>query len=58
VIVDAADACHKAAFELGTGSTSRSWDIKVTQYACGESDLGGPDGCLQYFTGTSGTVAR
>ncbi|TRY75197.1 hypothetical protein TCAL_10438, partial [Tigriopus californicus] len=28
----------------------------VTQYACGDEQAG-PDGCLQYFTGLTGTVA-
>ncbi|TRY74462.1 hypothetical protein TCAL_09847 [Tigriopus californicus] len=30
--------------------------MSVTQYNCGD-EQGGPDGCLQYFTGTTGTVA-
>ncbi len=59
MIVDASDKCNTVTFDISGGSTAtRSWDIKVTQYACGEDTLGGPDNCLQYFTGTSGTVAR
>ena len=38
-------------------STTRQWDIKVTQYACGDDDKGGPPGCLQYYTGTFGVLA-
>ncbi|XP_059097607.1 uncharacterized protein LOC131891928 [Tigriopus californicus] len=56
MIVDASpDKCNEANFGLVGGGT-RNWDIKVTQYACGD-EQGGPDGCLQYFTGTTGTVA-
>ena len=25
----------------GSTTTSRSWDIKITQYACGDEDMGG-----------------
>lgn len=50
--------CQKAMFNIGGDTTiSRSWTIKVTQYACGDEDNGGPTGCLQWFTGTSGVVA-
>ena len=31
--------------------------VKVLQYQCG-SEAGGPPDCLQYYTGTSGTVAN
>ena len=31
--------------------------LKVSQYICGD-DMGGPPDCLQYFTATSGKVAR
>ncbi|XP_059095571.1 uncharacterized protein LOC131890277 [Tigriopus californicus] len=57
LIVDASDNCNVAAFNLGgSGSSTRSWDIKVTQYTCA-SGLGGPPGCLQYLTGASGTIS-
>ncbi|XP_059089368.1 uncharacterized protein LOC131885357 [Tigriopus californicus] len=56
MIVDASDECHKASFDFGGTVTSRQFDIKVTQYACGDEN-GGPDGCLQYFTGNTGTFA-
>ncbi|XP_059087690.1 uncharacterized protein LOC131884071 [Tigriopus californicus] len=56
MIVDASrNMCNEAQFSL-SGSGTREWDIKVTQYNCGD-EQGGPDGCLQYFTGTTGTVA-
>ncbi len=73
MILDAGPECLKATFDIGGGSTTREWDIRVTQYSCGSNDGGlltlqllltllikynvGPDGCLQYFTGTTGTIA-
>ena len=30
--------------------------FQTTQYVCGE-EMGGPSGCLQYFTAVTGTVA-
>merc|ERR1712223_2158869 len=61
MIVDAdpsGNSCHYANFLVGgTTSTSRTWDVKVTQYACGDTDSSGWPGCLQYFTGTAGNVA-
>ncbi|XP_059088780.1 uncharacterized protein LOC131884901 [Tigriopus californicus] len=57
MIMDASDKCHKASFDFGGIVTSRQFDIKVTQYACGDEN-GGPDGCLQYFTGNTGTFAN
>ena len=56
VIVDADDACHQANFNF-QGSGTRNYDIKITQYDCDAKNLGGPPGCLQYFTGTSGDFA-
>lgn len=55
MFLDASDNCNELVFNTRQGSTA-NWDIKVTQYKCG-SDEGGPPGCLQYFTGTMGTVA-
>lgn len=50
--------CQEALFQIGPATaTSRNWDILVTQYACGDTNAG-PDGCLQYFTATTGTVAN
>merc|ERR1712141_654694 len=50
--------CQQAMFTIGgTTTTSRSWTIKVTQYACGDEDNGGPPGCLQWYTEASGNVA-
>ena len=38
-----------------TTGVSRSWRIKVTQYAC-DSPGRAPEGCLQYFSGINGNV--
>jgi len=49
--------CQEVNFHIGASTTTtRQWDIYVTQYTCGQEDTAGPPGCLQYFTGTSGTV--
>jgi len=60
MIVDADPAgntCHNALFNIGgTTTTSRSWTIRVTQYACGDTDMSGWPGCLQYYTATASNV--
>ncbi|XP_059089013.1 uncharacterized protein LOC131885091 isoform X2 [Tigriopus californicus] len=56
MIVDSSDICHRASFDFSGTTVSRQFDIKVTQYACGD-EMGGPPGCLQYFTGNTGTFA-
>jgi len=60
MIVDAdpsGNTCHKALFNIGgTTTTSRSWDIKITQYACGDTDSSGWPGCLQYYTATASNI--
>eukprot|EP00095_Tigriopus_kingsejongensis_P012205 maker-scaffold767_size101014-snap-gene-0.9 protein:Tk12205 transcript:maker-scaffold767_size101014-snap-gene-0.9-mRNA-1 annotation:"PREDICTED: uncharacterized protein LOC100903241" len=56
MFVDANEMCSKALFTFGSGTAMREWEIKVTQYACGD-DNGGPPGCLQYHTGTVGSFA-
>jgi len=58
MFIDASDQCVTASFAFDTSDTSssRSYDIQVSQYICGD-DMGGPPDCLQYYTATSGTVA-
>ena len=57
MIVDASNDCNQVTFHLGADqSVTRQWNIKVTQFECG-NEMGGPCGCLQYFTGQSGTIA-
>merc|ERR1719418_282135 len=62
MIVDAdrtANTCHTALFNIGgTTSTSRSWNVLVTQYACGDTDKSGWPGCLQYYTATANNFAN
>merc|ERR1739844_260202 len=60
MIVDAdrgGNTCHTALFNIGgTTSTSRSWNILITQYACGDTDNSGWPGCLQYYAATSSNI--
>jgi len=57
MIVDSdGSTCSIAAFTFGGDTYTRSYDIKVTQYDCRNPDSGGPPGCLQYHTATSGTI--
>jgi len=49
--------CQEVVFQVGGGTTTRKWDIHVTQYTCEEADngsMGGPKGCLQYFIHDTG----
>ena len=45
MIVDAdrtGNTCHTALFNIGgTTATSRSWNILITHYACGDTDSSG-----------------
>jgi len=60
MIVDSAPGdtnCHKVNANIGgSTTTSRTWSIRVTQYACGDYDSSGWPGCLQYYTATANTV--
>jgi len=50
-------SCQRANFNIGASTaTSRAWDIYVTQYTCGQEDIAGPRGCLQYYSETSGVI--
>jgi len=48
-------ACHTINLGIGTATATRSLDIMVTQYRCGE-EAGGPEGCLQYHTSSTGKI--
>jgi len=48
--------CITPAFLFGASTNTRQYRIKTTQYVCGD-EMGGPIGCLQYFTAVTGTVA-
>jgi len=58
MFVDSSDQCVTATFNFDTTNTAstRQYDIKVSQYICGD-DMGGPPGCLQYHTALTGTIA-
>merc|ERR1712083_489019 len=58
LIVDTdGSTCVKATFSYGaSSSSSRSYTIHAIQYAS-SNKMGGPTGCLQYFTGATGTVS-
>lgn len=53
---DGADIVSTIAITLGTDTTGRKWKIKVTQIEC-DSMSRAPPGCLQYYTGSTGTIA-
>jgi len=56
--VPASDDCNQINIDIATGSTAttRSWNIKVSQYTCGNEAAPDYD-CLQYHTAISGTTA-
>jgi len=56
--VPASDSCVTITIDIDTASTTttRSWNIRVTQYECG--NLNAPEqNCLQYHTAQIGTIA-
>lgn len=58
VIVDSdGSACAIVSSSIGTtaATTTRSLDIMVTQFKCGD-EMGGPSGCLQWHTSAAGFV--
>ena len=57
--VPASDQCNILAANIGSASTATTaaFTIKVTQVPC-DSKTKAPNGCLQYFTGETGTVTN
>ena len=52
-------SCQMANFQIGTVTTStRAWNIRVTQYDCTQQDEAGPPGCLQYYTETANYIQK
>ena len=52
--MDVGASCIRPSFSFGRDTTTqRRYTIKVTQFKCND-ELGGPEGCLQYFTATTG----
>jgi len=56
--VPASDSCNQIHIDIDTGSTTttRKWQIKVTQYECGNMMMPEQD-CLQYHTASDGKIA-
>merc|ERR1719493_476772 len=56
--VPASDMCNTINIDIDTGTTSttRKWQIKVSQYECGNMMMP-VDNCLQYLTAQTGTFA-
>ena len=52
MIIDVGVGCQSATFTLyGSTTTSRAWDIKTTQFVCGDQDSAGKYwGFLKYET--------
>merc|ERR1712037_512028 len=48
-------ACVTAAFSFGMDTATRNYRIHAIQYDR-LNEMGGPAGCLQFFTGATGTV--
>ena len=44
------------AFTFGTSTIARTWEIKVTQLECSNTNRPYDSGFLQYFTGTTGRI--
>merc|ERR1712117_468806 len=56
--VPASDMCNTINIDIDTGTTTttRKWQIKVTQYECGNMMMP-VNNCLQYHTAMTGTIA-
>merc|ERR1712066_257658 len=56
--VPASTQCNQINIDIDTGTTTttRKWQIKVTQYECGNMMAPEQD-CLQYHTSSTGTIA-
>merc|ERR1719270_1684410 len=56
MIVDSdGSSCVTALFTFGAGTVNRRYTIHVIQYDS-TNEMGGPPGCLQFFTGATGLV--
>jgi len=58
MFVPASDSCNQVNIDIDTGSTTttRQWQIKVTQYEC-DNMMAPEQDCLQYLTASTGTIA-
>ena len=57
--VPASDSCVTVTLDIDTATTTttRKWDIRVTQYECGNL-MAPEENCLQYHTATTGFKAN
>jgi len=57
MFVPASDSCNTINIDINTGTTTstRKWQIKVTQYECGNMMAPEQD-CLQYLAAATGTI--
>jgi len=53
LFVDVDGSCVNVNFVFGADTFTRSYDIKVLQFDK-RNEMGGPQGCLQFYSGTSG----
>jgi len=58
MFIPASDSCNSINIDVDTGTTTttRKWQIKVSQFECG-SMMAPDQDCLQYHTAQSGTIA-
>ena len=49
------DSCNTLAFTWSSTTFTQYWNILVSQIEC-DSRWRPPDGCLQWYTGTEGTI--
>ena len=58
MFIPASSSCNKINIDIDTGTTTttRKWQIKVTQFQCG-NQMAPEQDCLQYFTAQKGTIA-
>jgi hypothetical protein len=50
------EQCSSASFTFGGTTATRQYNIKILQYDC-RNEMGGPAGCLQFFTNDMGTFS-
>jgi len=58
MFIPASDACNTINIDVDTGTTTttRKWQIKVTQFECG-NQMAPEQNCLQYLTAQTGTIS-
>jgi len=55
MIVDASDSCNLLNFNWVNNASPNNWNIHIMQIPC-TAKWKPPEGCLQYFTGSTGTI--